>query len=64
LSILENCLYLQYSNDTDSDMAVQPLGCVLAPYRPRRAADTPLYRTVQNHLETFLSLCRDDWQQD
>jgi len=45
-------------------MAVQPLGCVPAPYRPRRPADTPLYRTVQNHLETFLSLCRDDWQQE
>ena len=44
-------------------MAVQPPGCHPAPYRPRRPADTPLYRTVQNHLETFLALCRDDGEE-
>lgn len=45
-------------------MAVQPQGCVPAPYQPRRPADTPLYRVVQNHLETFLALCRDDWEEE
>jgi hypothetical protein len=44
-------------------MAVQQ-GCVPASYQPRRPADTPLYRTVQNHLETFLALCRDDWEEE
>ena len=44
--------------------AVQPLGCVPAPYRPRRPADTPLYRAVQNHLETFLALCGEDWEEE
>jgi hypothetical protein len=47
----------------DRDMDVQSRGCVPAPYRPRRPADTVLYRTVQNHLETFLALCHDDWQE-
>jgi hypothetical protein len=42
-------------------MVVQPQGCTPAAYRRRRPADTPLYRAVQNHLETFLALCRDDW---
>ncbi|MBU1655145.1 MAG: transposase zinc-binding domain-containing protein [Gammaproteobacteria bacterium] len=42
-------------------MAVQPQGSLPAPYCPRRPAETLLYRTVQNHLETFLALCRDDW---
>ena len=42
-------------------MAVQPHGCTPAAYRRRSPADTPLYRTVQNHLETFLALCHDDW---
>jgi len=41
-------------------MVVQPQGCVPALYRSRRPADTALYRAVQNHLETFLALCRDD----
>jgi Transposase zinc-binding domain len=45
-------------------MAVQPQGYTPAPYRPRRPADTPLYRAVQNHLETFLALCRDDGAQE
>jgi len=44
-------------------MAVQQ-GCVPAPYQPRRPADTLLYRVVQNHLETFLALCRDDWEEE
>jgi len=42
-------------------MDVQLQGCVAAPYRRRRPADTPLYRVVQNHLETFLSRGRDEW---
>jgi hypothetical protein len=45
-------------------MAVQLQGCLPASYRPRRPADTPLYRVVQNHLETFLALCRDDWEEE
>ena len=49
---------------TDSNMAVQPPGCIPAPYRARRPADTPLYRAVQNHLETFLALCHDDWEEE
>ena len=47
--------------DTDPDMDVRPQGCVTAPYRRRRPADTLLYRVVQNHLETFLSRGRDEW---
>jgi hypothetical protein len=43
-------------------MAVQPQGCTPAVYCHRRPAETPLYRAVQNHLETFLALCRDDWE--
>jgi len=45
-------------------MAVQPQGCTPAPYRRRSPADTPLYRAVQSHLETFLALCGDDWQEE
>jgi uncharacterized Zn finger protein (UPF0148 family) len=45
-------------------MAVQPQGCGPAPYRRRRPADTPLYRVVQNHLETFLSRGRDEWWEE
>jgi len=45
-------------------MAVHPQGCTPATYRRRRPADTPLYRAVQNHLETFLALCRDDWEEE
>ena len=56
---------LQYlSTTTDQDMAVPPQGCVPAPYQPRRPADTPLYRVVQNHLETYLALCHDDWEEE
>ena len=44
--------------------AVQPQGCTPAAYRRRRPTETPLYRTVQNHLETFLALCRDDWEEE
>ena len=43
-------------------MAVQPQGCTPAVYCRPRPAETPLYRAVQNHLETFLALCRDDWE--
>jgi hypothetical protein len=45
-------------------MVVQPQECTPAPYRRRRPADTPLYRAVQNHLETFLALCHDDWEDE
>ena len=45
-------------------MAVQPQGCTPTAYRRRSPADTPLYRTVQNHLETFLALCHDDWEDE
>ena len=58
LSILSVLLLV---TDTDTDMAVQPQGCVPTLYCRRRPADTPLYRVVQNHLETFLSRGRDEW---
>ena len=58
LSILSGLVLV---TDTDTDMAVQPQGCVPTLYRRRRPADTPLYRVVQNHLETFLSRGRDEW---
>jgi len=45
-------------------MAASPQGCTPATYRRRRPADTPLYRAVQNHLETFLALCRNDWEDE
>ena len=45
-------------------MPVQAQGCTPATYRRRSPAETPLYRTVQNHLETFLALCRDDWEDE
>jgi len=45
-------------------MAVQPQGCTPAAYCRRRPADTPLYRAVQNHLQTFLALCHDDWEDE
>ena len=35
-----------------------------AAYDRRCPADTPLYRAVQNHLETSLALCRDDWEEE
>jgi hypothetical protein len=31
---------------------------------PSSRRDTPLYRAVQNHLETFLALCHDDWEDE
>jgi hypothetical protein len=45
-------------------MAVQSQGCTPAAYRRRSPADSPLYRAVQDHLETFLALCRDDWEDE
>jgi hypothetical protein len=45
-------------------MAVHPQGCTPAAYRRRSPADSPLYRAVQNHLETFLALCHDDWEDE
>jgi len=45
-------------------MAVQSQGCVPAPYQPRRPADTPLYRVVQNYLETFIVLSHSDWEEE
>ena len=58
LSILSALLLV---TDTDTDMAVQSQGCVPTLYCRRCPADTPLYRVVQNHLETFLSRGRDEW---
>jgi hypothetical protein len=49
---------------TDQDMAVQSQGCVPAPYQPRRPAETPLYRVVQNHLETFIALSHSNWAEE
>jgi hypothetical protein len=45
-------------------MAVErPQGGALAPYRPRDPAKTVLYRVVQTHFETYLSLCAEgDWE--
>ena len=45
-------------------MADHPQGCTPAAYRRRSPADSPLYRAVQNHLETFLALCHDDWEDE
>jgi len=45
-------------------MAVHSQGCVPAPYQPRRPADTPLYRVVQNHLETFIVLSHSEWEEE
>jgi hypothetical protein len=45
-------------------MPVQAQGCPPATYRRRSPAETPLYRTVQSHLETFLALCHDDWEDE
>jgi hypothetical protein len=28
-----------------------------------KPADTPLYRAVQNHLQTFLALCQENWEE-
>jgi hypothetical protein len=47
----------------DSNREARPTGCVPAPDRARRPADTPRYRVVQNHRETLLALCHDDWEQ-
>ncbi len=39
-------------------MAVEPpQGCIPVPNRQRRPAKTVLYRVVQEHFETYLSLC-------
>jgi hypothetical protein len=45
-------------------MAVQEQGCTPAIYRRRRPTDTPLYRALQHHLETFLALCHDQWEEE
>ena len=44
-------------------MAAPSQGCTRAPH-PRRPAETPLYRVVQNHFETFLPRCHDDWEEE
>jgi hypothetical protein len=54
-------LTLVKRTDTDSDMDIQLQGCVTAPYRRRRPADTPLYRVVQNHLETLSGGLISNW---
>lgn len=43
-------------------MAVASPGCRPAPYARRRPEKTVLYRLVQQHLETYLALAREeDW---
>jgi hypothetical protein len=43
-------------------MAVEPAqGCTPALYRPRDPANTVLYRVVQAHFETYLSLSSEGW---
>jgi hypothetical protein len=43
-------------------MAVKtPKGCAPIPYRPRRSAKTVIYRVVQEHFETYLSLSAESW---
>ena len=59
LSILSGLVLV---TDTDTDMAVQPQGCVPTLYR-RRPADTMLYRVVQNHLETFRPRVWAKWRE-
>ncbi len=36
-------------------------GCTLSVYRPRDPAKTALYRVVQAHFETYLSLSGGGW---
>ncbi len=43
-------------------MAVKPAqGCTTSVYRPRDPAETILYRVVQGHFETYLSLSSEGW---
>jgi hypothetical protein len=43
-------------------MAVEPPGCRTAAYRRRRPEQTTLYKVVQQHLETYLTLAEEyDW---
>jgi hypothetical protein len=43
-------------------MAANPQGCRPATYAGRRPEQTVLYRVVQRHLETYLTLAREgDW---
>jgi hypothetical protein len=43
-------------------MAVASQGCRPVPYGRRRPEQTALYEIVQQHLETYLALAReDDW---
>jgi len=43
-------------------MAVASQGCRLVPYSRRHPENTILYRVVQQHLETYLALAREnDW---
>lgn len=46
-------------------MASRNQECPPRPYRPRKPADTVLYRVVQANFETFLALCRENvWEYD
>jgi hypothetical protein len=45
------------------DAAVAPRGAC-AVYRRRRPERTPLYRTVQGHLETYLALAQEAQGED
>jgi len=43
-------------------MAVAAQGCQAAPYCRRHPEHTILYQIIQQHLETYLRLAReDDW---
>jgi len=45
-----------------ADMAVAAQGCRAVPYCPRDPEHTILYQIIQQHLETYLRLAReDDW---
>lgn len=61
---LLNCIFVQSlpSDRPDPDMAVASQGCRLSPYARRRPENTVLNRLVQQHLETYLALAREeDW---
>jgi len=59
------CEYLQFVGLLSvfaRDMAVVPAqGCTPAIYRPKDPANTLLYRVVQEHFETYLSLSTEGW---
>lgn len=59
-----SCTHVWFSRGLHphADMAVAAQGCQAAPYCRRRPEHTILYQIIQQHLETDLSLAReDDW---